>query len=255
MPINRPGDLAALSGLSHLDDPLRRQLYEYVTESDGPVSREQAAAATSIGRTLAAYHLDKLADAGLLTTRYERPAGRGGPGAGRPAKLYTPATQEMSVTLPPRDYELLAKLLVASVEQDASGAVQHAVNAAAAEAGRRAGGETGGNVVGALRNCGYLPRTGDDGRITLRNCPFHLVAQDHRDVVCVLNLRLVEGVIAGCGDPHAHAELDPHPDRCCVVVHNVRPPPAYLSPPPESSLRSPADSVWAASEAAAFRRG
>ena len=133
MPINRPGDLAALSGLSHLDDPLRRQLYEYVTESDGPVSREQAAAATSIGRTLAAYHLDKLADAGLLTTRYERPAGRGGPGAGRPAKLYTPATQEMSVTLPPRDYELLAKLLVASVEQDASGAVQHAVNAAAAE--------------------------------------------------------------------------------------------------------------------------
>ena len=73
-----------------------------MTESDGPVSREQAAAATSIGRTLAAYHLDKLADAGLLTTRYERPAGRGGPGAGRPAKLYTPATQEMSVTLPPR---------------------------------------------------------------------------------------------------------------------------------------------------------
>ena len=89
MPINRPGDLAALNGLSHLDDPLRRQLYEYVTESDGPVSREQAAAAASIGRTLAAYHLDKLADAGLLTVSYQRPAGRGGPGAGRPAKLYT----------------------------------------------------------------------------------------------------------------------------------------------------------------------
>ena len=132
MPINRPGDLAALNGLSHLDDPLRRQLYEYVTESDGPVSREQAAAAASIGRTLAAYHLDKLADAGLLTVSYQRPAGRGGPGAGRPAKLYTPATQEMSVSLPPRDYELLAKLLVASVEQDASGAVR-----AGRERGRR----------------------------------------------------------------------------------------------------------------------
>ena len=248
MPINRPGDLAALNGLSHLDDPLRRQLYEYVTESDGPVSREQAAAAASIGRTLAAYHLDKLADAGLLTVSYQRPAGRGGPGAGRPAKLYTPATQEMSVSLPPRDYELLAKLLVASVEQDASGAVQQAVNAAAAEAGRRAGGETGGNVVGALRNCGYLPRAGDDGRITLRNGPFHTVAQDHRDVVCGLNLRLVQGVIAGCGDPHAHAELDPHPDRCCVVVHNVSPPHAHLSPPPASSLSSPADSESAASE-------
>ena len=125
---------------------------------------------------------------------------------------------------------------------------EQAVNAAAAEAGRRAGGETGGNVVGALRNCGYLPRAGDDGRITLRNCPFHLVAQDHRDVVCGLNLRLVEGVIAGCGDPHAHAELNPHPDRCCVVVHNVSPPHAHLSPPPASSLSSPADSESAASE-------
>ena len=246
MPINRPGDLAALTGLSHLDDPLRRQLYEYVTESDGPVSREQAAAAASIGRTLAAYHLDKLADAGLLTSATNGPPGVADPGLGARPSSTPAATQEMSVSLPPRDYELLAKLLVASVEQDASGAVRTAVNAAAAEAGRRAGGETGGNVVGALRNCGYLPRAGDDGRITLRNCPFHLVAQDHRDVVCGLNLRLVEGVIAGCGDPHAHAELDPHPDRCCVVVHNVSPPHAHLSPPPASSLRSPADSESAA---------
>jgi predicted ArsR family transcriptional regulator len=221
MPVYRHGDLSALAGLSHLDDPLRRRLYQYVTECDGPVSREQAAAAASIGRTLAAYHLDKLADAGLLTISYQRPAGRSGPGAGRTAKLYTRATQEMSVSVPPRDYELLAQLLVTSVEQDAGGAVREAVNAAAAEAGRRAGGESGGNILGALRNCGYLPRAGDDGRIMLRNCPFHAVAQDHRDVVCGLNLRLVEGVIAGCGDPHAHAELDPHPDHCCVVVHNA----------------------------------
>ena len=254
MPINRPADLAALNGLSHLDDPLRRQLYEYVIESDGPVSREQAAAAASIGRTLAAYHLDKLAEVGLLTVSYQRPAGRGGPGAGRPAKLYTRANREITVSVPPRDYELLAKLLVASVEQDASGAVRAAVNAAAAEAGRRAGGQTGGNIVGALRNCGYLPRTGDDGSITLRNCPFHMVAQDHRDVVCGLNLRLVQGVIAGCGDPGAHAELNPDPDRCCVVVHHVSPPNTRLSPPPESSLRSRADSESATREKATGKR-
>lgn len=254
MSLTRPGDLAALSGLSHLDDPLRRQLYEYVAEADEPVSREQAAAAASIGRTLAAYHLDKLAEAGLLTISYQRPAGRAGPGAGRPAKLYTRATRELTVSVPPRDYELLATLLVASVEQDPSGAVRTAVNAAAAEAGRRAGSETGGNVVGALRNCGYLPRAVDDGRITLRNCPFHVVAQDHRDVVCGLNLRLVQGVIAGCGDPRAHAELEPDPDRCCVVVHNVSPPSARLSPPQASPLRSPADSESAAREKAAGKR-
>src|SRR3569833_924177 len=112
MSITRPGDLAALSGLSHLDDPLRRELYEYVVDNDGPVSREQAAAAASVGRTLAAYHLDKLAEAGLLAISYQRPAGRGGPGAGRPAKLYTRTTRELAVSVPPRDYELLATLLV-----------------------------------------------------------------------------------------------------------------------------------------------
>lgn len=247
MSITRPGDLAALSGLSHLDDPLRRKLYEYVAEADGPVSREQAAADASIGRTLAAYHLDKLAEAGLLTISYQRPAGRGGPGAGRPAKLYTRATQELTITVPPRDYELLATLLVASVEQDPSGAVRTAVNEAAAQAGRRAGRESGGNVAGALRNCGYLPRVGD-GRIILRNCPFHVVAQDHRDVVCGLNLRLVEGIIAGCGDPRAHAELEPDPDRCCVVVHDVHPPHARLPPPQLSSLRGRTDPESTTSE-------
>ena len=157
MSINRPCDLAALNGLSHLDDPLRRQFYEYVIESNGPVSREQAAAAASIGRTLAAYHLDKLAEAGLLTVSYQRPAGRGGPGAGRPAKLYTRAAREISVSVPPRDYELLARLLVASVEQDASGAVQQAVNSTAHEAGLRAGAETGGNVSAPCATAATCP--------------------------------------------------------------------------------------------------
>ncbi|MCV7302551.1 ArsR family transcriptional regulator [Mycobacterium barrassiae] len=216
----QPRDLAALNGLSHLDDPLRRQLYEYVIQHDGPVSREQAAVAASIGRTLAAYHLDKLAEAGLLTVSYQRPAGRGGPGAGRPAKLYARAAHEITVSVPPRDYQLLASLLVASVEQDDSGAVQQAINSAAHQSGRRAGVEADGDVVAALVARGYLPRV-DDTRITLRNCPFHLVAQDHRDLVCGLNLRLVEGVIEGCGHRQARAELDPDPDRCCVVVHDA----------------------------------
>src|SRR6478735_9265198 len=124
MSLHRPADLAALNGLSHLEDPVRRQLYQYVIESDGPVSREQAGAAASIGRTLAAYHLDKLAEAGLLTVSYQRPAGRGGPGAGRPAKLYTRAAREITVSVPPRDYELLARLLVASVGDEHIGEVQ-----------------------------------------------------------------------------------------------------------------------------------
>ncbi|PBC36816.1 ArsR family transcriptional regulator [Rhodococcus sp. ACS1] len=213
----------ALAALSNLDDPLRRRLYDFVAESDAPVSREQAAAAVDIGRTLAAYHLDKLADAELLTVSYQRPAGRGGPGAGRPAKLYTRATTEMSVSVPPRDYELLARLLVSSVEHDTSGVVRAAVNEAALDAGKRAAADAGGDLLAALRGCGYLPQIDADGRVDLRNCPFHRVARDHLEVVCGLNLRLVEGVIAGSGRSGARAELAPEPGRCCVVLHDAAP--------------------------------
>jgi len=78
-----------LASLSTLDDPVRRRLYEVVRERPEPVGRDEAAAAAGVGRALAVYHLDKLVEAGLLTASYQRPPGRGGPGAGRPAKLYT----------------------------------------------------------------------------------------------------------------------------------------------------------------------
>lgn len=234
MPTPRSADPEVLAALSNLDDPLRRKLYEYVTDSDAPVSREQGAAAAGISRTLAAYHLDKLAEAQLVTVSYQRPPGRGGPGAGRPAKFYARATKELAVSVPPRDYELLARLLVSSIEHDASGAVRVAVNEAALDAGRRAAAASGGDLMAALRSCGYLPQI-EDGRVHLRNCPFHVVAQDHRDLVCGLNLRLIEGAITASTQPDAHAELDPHPDQCCVVVHHTgfaqAPAPLAVEPP------------------------
>lgn len=209
--------LDALVSLSSLDDPVRRRLYDRVVESDEPLSRERAAMALGIGRALAAYHLDKLVDAGLLTAVYQRPAGRGGPGAGRPAKLYRRADREFAVSVPSRDYELLAKLLVESVHRDTSGTVQAAVNEAARDAGRAAV-EPGGDLIESLRRCGYEPRRDACGNIELRNCPFHQVAQDNRELVCGINLSLVEGVVSGSSQCGAHAELDPRPDRCCVVV-------------------------------------
>ncbi|KUI09311.1 ArsR family transcriptional regulator [Mycolicibacterium acapulense] len=214
-------DPASLAALTSLDDPIRRRLYEFVVEHEEPVSREAAAAAVGIGRTLAAYHLDKLADGGLLAVSYQRPAGRGGPGAGRPAKLYARTADEIVVSVPPRDYLLLARLLVSSIEQDAGGAVRSALSAAARETGRQAAVDADGDVVVALRACGYLPQSDAEGCITLRNCPFHSVAKDHLEVVCGLNLQLVEGVIDGSSAPDARAELSPRQGRCCVLVHGA----------------------------------
>lgn len=207
-----------IGGLSSLDDPVRQRLYGYVASCDGPVSREDAAAAAGISRTLAAYHLDKLAEAGLLTTGYARPAGRGGPGAGRPAKRYARAQQELSVSVPPRNYVLLAGLLTGAIDSDGSGAVREAVGSAARKAGREAG--DGSDVMGALRACGYEPALVDEGEIELRNCPFHQLARQHPELVCGLNLELVTGLLQSAEGPPRQAELAPRPGRCCVRLRN-----------------------------------
>lgn len=70
-----------------LGDPVRRGLYEYVVGHREPVGREEAAEAVGISRSLAAYHLDRMVDDGLLEFSFARRSGRSGPGAGRPAKL------------------------------------------------------------------------------------------------------------------------------------------------------------------------
>jgi predicted ArsR family transcriptional regulator len=212
-----------LASLSTLDDPVRRRLYEVVTRQPGPVSRDEAASVAGIGRALAVYHLDKLVESGLLVASYSRPPGRTGPGAGRPAKLYARSDREFAVTVPPREYELAARLLVQAVEADPSDRSQ----AALAEAARRLGTELGRafrpdpaerDVEGMLTQQGYEPCRGGDGVIRLRNCPFHQLAEQHRAVVCGMNLALVEGLVAGLGAGGWHPALDPRPGHCCVAI-------------------------------------
>src|ERR687891_959879 len=130
-----------LPGLAGLGDPLRRALYRHVVERGEPVSREDAAAAVGISRPLAAYHLDKLIDDGLLEARYQRRSGRRGPGAGRPAKHYVRAANPIELSLPARDYAALAELLAHAVEADPSGAAKAALNRAAATLGAELGTE------------------------------------------------------------------------------------------------------------------
>ena len=215
-------DLDPVASLSSLDDPVRRRLYQVVRERTEPVGRDEAAAAAGVGRALAVYHLDKLTEAGLLTASYQRPPGRGGPGAGRPAKRYARSDREFAVTVPPREYELAARLLVQAVESDPSGRSR----ATLADAARRLGSELGSlyhghggdDLVGALARQGYEPRRGEDGVIRLRNCPFHQLAEHHRDIVCGMNLELIEGIVAGLGAARARPVLDPQPGHCCVAI-------------------------------------
>jgi DNA-binding transcriptional ArsR family regulator len=100
-----------LVALASLADPVRQALYRCVAARDEGMGRDEAAAAVGISRALAAYHLDKLAEAGLLDTRFQRRTGRAGPGAGRPAKFYLRSRSPVEVALPARNYQLIADLL------------------------------------------------------------------------------------------------------------------------------------------------
>src|SRR5215217_4530619 len=106
-----------VAGVASLAEPQRRALYRFVVAQVGAVSKDQAAQALGVARSVAGFHLDRLVADGLLTTEFRRLTGRQGPGAGRPAKLYRRAKGELSVSLPARHYDLAARLLAAAVDQ------------------------------------------------------------------------------------------------------------------------------------------
>lgn len=223
---------AQVSGIAALAEPIRRDLYLYVCSEQEPVSRDQAAASTGVARHIAKFHLDKLVEEGLLDTDFKRLSGRQGPGAGRPSKLYKRSAREVSVTLPPRRYELAAQLMAQAIDHSMRGrtAAQVAVKSAASDLGAKLG-QQAWEAAGArpsrrrltlaacatLADHGYEPRR-DGDTITLANCPFDSLARDHTDLVCGMNLALLDAIVARVGGGALEARLDPAPGRCCVVL-------------------------------------
>jgi predicted ArsR family transcriptional regulator len=210
-----------LAAIGLLQDPVRRALYGHVVAAGGEVSRNQAAEAVGVQRGLAAFHLDKLVEAGLLEASFRRLGDRRGPGAGRPAKLYRRAAGEVAASLPPRAYETAAQLLAEAVEQ--AGADLE-LQAAARRAGRAAGRQqrppaeaSCPAIEQVLAARGYEPYR-DGACLRLRNCPFAHLAHEFPVLVCAMNLALVEGLLDGLGEPAGRAVMDPAPGRCCVAL-------------------------------------
>lgn len=213
-------DAAQLDPICSLDDATRRQLYDYVAAHHEPVTRDQAATVLGFDRSTVAYHLDKLVDGGLLAASFARPEGRGGPGAGRPAKHYERSDREFAISVPPRDYRLAAELLARAASADTTGTVLEALKHAAEDIGRELatdGPDREPELVVHLAAQGFEPYV-DGDVIRLRNCPFHQLARDHTELICGMNLALLDAVADACDTPY-QARLDPAPDRCCVAFH------------------------------------
>src|ERR1051326_7211860 len=130
-----------IRAIALLDEPRRRRLYRYVLARRREVGRDEAARALRMSRALAAFHLDKLAEHGLLETSYRRLRHRRGPGAGRPAKLYRRSTRTLALALPARRDDLAAQILARAVAGGASTATQRAVGREIGRASWRERGE------------------------------------------------------------------------------------------------------------------
>jgi len=212
-----------------LDEPNRGRLYDLVARAGEPVGRDDAAAALGISRELAAFHLDRLVEAGLLSAEFRRLTGRTGPGAGRPAKLYRRTEGDVVVTVPARNYELAADVMAEALEAlGARGA--RALQPVARERGRQVASHARDQdphapLLGALRAAGYEPEVKPDGSVMLRNCPYDALALDHRDLTCGMSAAWAEGVVDGLAVP-MRVELAPAAGRCCVVFRPLSGPTA-----------------------------
>jgi predicted ArsR family transcriptional regulator len=226
-------DLAGqVAGVAALADPIRRDLFLYVSAQPAPTSRDQASDALGIARHTAKFHLDKLAEEGLLDISFKRLSERRGPGAGRPTKLYARSSRHLSVTLPERRYDLAAHLLASAIDNAAAQGVgvADALDDVAASWGRSIADEaraTAGPRSSPERllacTCEILSDNGyeaqrTDGTIVLRNCPFDALAREHTELVCGMNLAIMAAVTEQLREMELDAQLEPAPGRCCVVL-------------------------------------
>jgi predicted ArsR family transcriptional regulator len=203
------------SVLTALADPSRRVLYEYVCRQGRPVTRGEAADAAQVSRGLAAFHLDKLVDVGLLLADYQAPPGQPR-GRGRAPKVYRAAGDGLAITIPERRYELIAEILTDAVADDPA----HADEAARRHAHRH-GAALGTRLRGTdlrdvLAGLGFEPDAGHP--VVLHNCPFHALAARQTPLVCGLNHSFLTGLVDGLDLTGVHARLAPRPGACCVEL-------------------------------------
>jgi len=210
-----------------LGDSTRRGIYLAVRNSSESVTVADVAASFQLHPNVARHHLDKLVGDGWLQVSHRRRSDKTGPGAGRPAKHYEPTAKEVSVQFPQRRYELLAELLVRSLERldpEQAGNV-------AEEIGREYGeqlvaelGDVGGidatirSVAETMLGLGFETQ-GDTAHRSLitSSCPFAGTADSHPDIVCRLDKGIVRGLTGGSDDA-VSVTVTPRTDRGGLCV-------------------------------------
>jgi predicted ArsR family transcriptional regulator len=215
-----------------LEDDLRRRMYLFIRGRGAPVSRDEAADHVGISRKLAAFHLDKLVERGLLAAHYARLPGRTGAGAGRSSKLYEPSDLEVNVSIPERRYDIVGEIMIEALDQESGESPRQVAKKIAFDKGRGVGEDVKARLrlrppgseralaiaEETLTDYGFEPYRDETGSISLRNCPFHTLARQAPELVCGLNREFIDGLLRGLGNDTVEAALEPTPGQCCVKL-------------------------------------
>ncbi len=218
-----------------LADPTRYKIYQWVLTSTRPVAVQDVARQFKLHPNVARMHLGKLAEIDLLVLEAQK-TGKGG----RPGFLYKPSGNAVSLTVAPRDFQLLADLLVQSLALLGEGA-NHAVAQIGQTFGRRLGREAidaiGDDPAGmeasvkasaaALQRLGVAVAVthGGDGmaHLVLKTCGFQEMASAHPEQVCLLCKAMVEGITQVCVETQpevSQTATRPNGDSECVYEVN-----------------------------------
>ncbi|MDQ3645369.1 MAG: transcriptional regulator [Actinomycetota bacterium] len=218
-----------LGSLALLQDPVRRRIYLFVRSSRRPVGRDDVAAGAEISRKLAAFHLEKLLQEGLLVAHFAHPGGERRPG--RKPKLYAPSEAPLAVSIPERRYELIGTVLADAVRSPGPG---ESAEDAAYSMARRRGARLGKGIRqtgsasdrperalalarSVLEKHGFEPQI-SEGAIALNNCPFQALAAHAPELICGMNHAFIDGLMRGLGNQDVDVSLEPTGGGCCVQL-------------------------------------
>ena len=198
-----------------LADDTRHRLYRFLRLSGRPVSVRELSVRLSLHPNTLRPHLRRLEEAGLVSAAASK-----GSSVGRPHTLYAALELEDREG---RDHRLLADILAALVsgararERAASIARdwgEYLVGRSVPKPGaRKRAGPNLAQLQEALAEAGFDPRfrrrSSRTVEISLRDCPFRDMLDDHRDLVCGIHRGLLEGMLAGSRPPLRLTEFEP----------------------------------------------
>ena len=213
-----------------LADDTRFRLYRYLGLSGRPVSVRELSTRLSLHPNTLRPHLRRLEEAGLVRREVRK-----GATVGRPQTLYIAIER---TELENRDFRLLAEILagLASGARARDRAADRArewgrylAARGVPKPGTRAAARHHLAVLQeAMASAGFDPRfrrASDGGvEVTLRDCPFRELLDDHRELVCSIHRGLVEGMVGALEPPMALTAFEPltEPTTCRLEVATLR---------------------------------